>query len=402
MAILSKGTDFSTGDQVTAAKLDALVDNATFASDAVDDSTTALDGNGKIIVKDGGITTAKLDLSGNVNIGNSTLDVSSPLNTFQVSSENRLFYVDDSGLTNYAQCGFRQTDDAPAFGFITGNDITFKTGTTDSGLSSIMHLDHDGKVGVGTTSPSEELHVAGSSGDPSIKLENTSSGTSDDTIYRSQIGGTTARNFIYFGDADDDNRGEISYYHDGDTMRFHTSAAEQARIVSGGLLVGRTLSSNGAEQSGLVLSGSGFIYSSRSGTSEQDHIQFINNSSVTATNVGSISTNGSATAYNTSSDYRLKEDVIDMQDSIERVKALKPVNFAWKLDGTRVDGFLAHEAQEVVPAAVTGTKDAVDEDGQPDYQGIDQSKLVPILTKALQEALTKIESLEARVAALES
>ena len=402
MAILSKGTDFSTGDQVTAAKLDALVDNATFASDAVDDSTTALDGNGKIIVKDGGITTAKLDLSGNVNIGNSTLDVSSPLNTFQVSSENRLFYVDDSGLTNYAQCGFRQTDDAPAFGFITGNDITFKTGTTDSGLSSIMHLDHNGKVGVGTDSPSEELHVAGSSGDPSIKLENTSTGASDDTIYRSQIGGTTARNFIYFGDADDDNRGEISYYHDGDTMRFHTSAAEQARIVSGGLLVGRTLSSNGAEQSGLVLSGSGFIYSSRSGTSEQDHIQFINNSSVTATVVGKIQTEGSLTRYLDSSDYRLKEDIVDMQDSIERVKALKPVNFAWKLDGTRVDGFLAHEAQEVVPAAVTGTKDAVDEDGQPDYQGIDQSKLVPILTKALQEALTKIESLEARVAALES
>ena len=69
MAILSKGTDFSTGDQVTAAKLDALVDNATFASDAVDDSTTALDGNGKIIVKDGGITTAKLNLTGNVGIG---------------------------------------------------------------------------------------------------------------------------------------------------------------------------------------------------------------------------------------------------------------------------------------------------------------------------------------------
>lgn len=402
MAILSKGTDFSTGDQVTAAKLDALVDNATFASDAVDGSTTALDTNGKIIVKDGGITTAKLDLSGNVNIGNSTLDVSSPLNTFQVSSENRLFYVDDSGLTNYAQCGFRQTDDEPAFGFITGNDITFKTGTTDSGLSSIMHLDHDGKVGIGTDSPSEELHVSGTTGDPSIKLENTSTGTSDDTIYRSQIGGTTARNFIYFGDADDDNRGEISYYHDGDSMRFHTSAVEQARIINNGILIGRTSSSSSSEQEGIVLSGSGFIYLARSGTGTQTHAQFINNADVSAVAVGTIKTSGSATSYNTSSDYRLKEDIVEMQDSISKVQSLKPVNFAWKVDGTRVDGFLAHEAQEVVPAAVTGTKDAVDEDGQPDYQGIDQSKIVPLLTKALQEALTKIESLEARVAALES
>jgi len=382
MAILSKGTDFSTGDQVTAAKLDALVDNATFASDAVDDSTTALDGNGKIIVKDGGITTAKLNLS--------ATGASQVIASFKAVQDGftRSLAIHTPAST---------TDLSSPFEFQTGNAIKFQIDT----LNPVV-IDASARVGIGTDSPSEELHIAGSSGDTSIKLANTTTGASDDTIYRSQIGGTTARNFIYFGDADDDNRGEISYYHDGDTMRFNTSAVEQARIVSGGLLVGRTSSSNGAEQSGLVLSGSGFIYSSRSGTGTQTHVQFINNSAVTATTVGKIETSGSATSYNTSSDYRLKEDVIDMQDSIERVKALKPVNFAWKLDGTRVDGFLAHEAQEVVPAAVTGTKDAVDEDGQPDYQGIDQSKIVPLLTKALQEALTKIESLEARVAALES
>jgi hypothetical protein len=76
---------------------------------------------------------------------------------------------------------------------------------------------------------------------------------------------------------------------------------------------------------------------------------------------------------------------------------LKPVNFAWKVDGSRVDGFLAHEAQAVVPEAVTGEKDAVDADGNPKYQGIDQSKLVPLLTAALQEALTEIASLKARL-----
>jgi hypothetical protein len=91
-----------------------------------------------------------------------------------------------------------------------------------------------------------------------------------------------------------------------------------------------------------------------------------------------------------------------MTGASARVQALNPVNFEWLSDGTRVDGFLAHEAQEVVPESVTGTKDAVDDEGNPEYQGIDQAKLVPLLTKALQEALTKIESLEARVASLEN
>jgi hypothetical protein len=114
-------------------------------------------------------------------------------------------------------------------------------------------------------------------------------------------------------------------------------------------------------------------------------------------NVGNISVTSSATAYNTSSDYRLKEDWQPMQGAITRLNQLKPVNFAWKVDGSRVDGFLAHEAQEVVPECVTGTKDAVDAEGKPEYQGIDQSKLVPLLTAALQEAVAEINSLKARL-----
>jgi hypothetical protein len=105
--------------------------------------------------------------------------------------------------------------------------------------------------------------------------------------------------------------------------------------------------------------------------------------------------------YNTSSDYRLKTDAQPMTGASARVLALKPVNFEWISDGTRVDGFLAHEAQEVVPECVTGTKDAVGADGKPEYQGIDQSKLVPLLTAALQEALTKIADMEIRLSALE-
>jgi hypothetical protein len=115
-----------------------------------------------------------------------------------------------------------------------------------------------------------------------------------------------------------------------------------------------------------------------------------------------------------------------MTGATERVKALRPINFAWKVDGSRVDGFLAHEVQEIVPEAITGVKDAMrdeeyevtaavlDDDGNvvteavmgtrsvPEMQGIDQSKLVPLLTAALQEAITKIEDLTTRLETLEN
>lgn len=121
---------------------------------------------------------------------------------------------------------------------------------------------------------------------------------------------------------------------------------------------------------------------------------------------GSItSPNAASVAYNTSSDYRLKEDIKEMIDVKTRIMSLKPVNFKWKEEfgGTRVDGFIAHEVQQVIPEAVTGKKDAMkkvfvkgdkEEILVEDYQGIDQSKLVPILTAGLQEAFKEIEDLK--------
>jgi hypothetical protein len=112
--------------------------------------------------------------------------------------------------------------------------------------------------------------------------------------------------------------------------------------------------------------------------------------------VGSISVSGSSTGYNTSSDYRLKENVTDITGATDRLKQLNPVRFNFIADAdTTVDGFLAHEVQDVVPEAITGTHNEVDDDGNPVYQGIDQSKLVPLLVATIQE-------LEARIAALET
>ena len=119
--------------------------------------------------------------------------------------------------------------------------------------------------------------------------------------------------------------------------------------------------------------------------------------------VGSISVTTSATAFNTSSDYRLKENEVAISDGITRLKTLQPYRFNFKAEPSKtVDGFFAHEAQAVVPEAITGTKDEVDSNGDAVMQGIDQSKLVPLLTAALQEAIAKIETLETKVAALES
>jgi len=115
-------------------------------------------------------------------------------------------------------------------------------------------------------------------------------------------------------------------------------------------------------------------------------------------------TNGTSVNYNTTSDYRLKTNVTPIDNSIARVKQLNPVRFSWtSLPNSNLeDGFLAHEVQEVIPAAVSGEKDAVREDGSIKPQGMDYSKLVPLLTAALQEAITRIETLESKVAALEA
>jgi hypothetical protein len=123
-------------------------------------------------------------------------------------------------------------------------------------------------------------------------------------------------------------------------------------------------------------------------------VVFQNSSAVTA---GSISiTSASSVAYNTSSDYRLKENVVEMTGATDRLKQLNPSRFNFIADAdTTVDGFIAHEVQAVVPEAITGTKDAVDADGNPVYQGIDQSKLVPLLVATIKE-------LEARITALEN
>ena len=179
-----------------------------------------------------------------------------------------------------------------------------------------------------------------------------------------------------------------------------SSPTERMRILS----TGSVLFSTDTEASITSATANGHMWyestqswaSSRSTTGGASHFVFYNPNGV----VGTIQTSASATSYNTSSDYRLKENVTAVTDGITRLQQLKPSRFNFIADPAKtVDGFLAHEVQTIVPEAITGEKDAVDDEGNPVYQGIDQSKLVPLLTAALQEAVAKIESLEARLTA---
>ena len=261
--------------------------------------------------------------------------------------------------------------------------------------------DSSGNVGIGTTVATGQLNVSKSGGNQINVID--SSGSSPGIRFANSS--NTALGFIEAPS--------------GNGLSFFSGATERMRIdSSGNLLVGKT--STGATAAGVQLypngeatsvttsntSGTGpLFYLVHSGSTVPNGYRFVTFRATSSfAEVGTITTNGtSTTSYNTTSDYRLKENVVEVTDGIDRVKLLKPSRFNFIVDPDKtVDGFLAHEVQDVVPEAITGIKDAVDADGNPEYQGIDQSKLVPLLTAALQEAIAKIETLEARVATLES
>jgi hypothetical protein len=173
-----------------------------------------------------------------------------------------------------------------------------------------------------------------------------------------------------------------------------SSPTERMRITNGGEILVNSTTTRSVPFS-VEANGNGSAAFYQPLTASYTSLYFLNPNGT----VGTIATSGSSTSYNTSSDYRLKENVSPVTDGITRLQQLKPSRFNFIADpGKTVDGFIAHEVQAVVPEAITGEKDAVDDDGNLQYQGIDQSKLVPLLTAALQEAIAKIETLEGMVA----
>jgi hypothetical protein len=246
------------------------------------------------------------------------------------------------------------------------------------------------RLAIGSTAPVEKLIVADSgSANVYIALQNSTTGT-------------TSTDGWYLGAAGTEFQ---IYGKENGPITFSLNSSEKARIdTSGSLLVGTSslLLSSGIICSyfdGSVANGMQ-IHDTRTTSGTDIAIIFTRN---TTNSVGSITTTTTSTAFNTSSDYRLKENVSAVTDGITRLQQLNPSRFNFIADPSRtVDGFIAHEVQTIVPEAITGEKDAVDADGNPVYQSIDQSKLVPLLTAALQEAIGRIETLEAEVAALKA
>ena len=264
----------------------------------------------------------------------------------------------------------------------TNDAIIFQTNSGT--VTEKARIDASGYMGLGTNSPSSYNNKA-------YNFVIASSGNAGMTI----AGGTSSDSSIYFADGTSgaaQYAGWIQYEHDNNALTFGANENERLRLASDG-----TFTNSGSSSAPTSGSGWGFttdqLYLSTAGTSANYALRFYNDNGL----VGSVLVNGSGVTYNTSSDYRLKENEVTISDAISKVKQLKPYTFNFKADSnTTIDGFFAHEAQEVIPYAVTGEKDAEE------MQSMDYGKLTPLLTAALQEAITKIETLEADVAALKS
>jgi len=295
--------------------------------------------------------------------------------------------------------------------FPAADTIAFSEGGVEA-----MRIDASGNVGIGGAATNEGgyskcLQITGTGGDPTAVLEVKSNSSYS---YFAQNGTTL----------------QIRNNATAGVMTFATVGTERARIdSSGNFLVGRTTSGT-SNAGGFSVFSTGLVSSERNGTvflanrfdSDGTAIELRRQDAT----VGSISVTASATAYNTSSDYRLKNTIAPMTGALAKVALLKPCTYKWNVDGSDGQGFIAHELDEVVSGCVTGEKDAVeeqqyevtpavmDEEGNivteavrgtrtvPSYQGIDTSFLVATLTAAIQEQQALITALTTRITALEA
>jgi len=292
--------------------------------------------------------------------------------------------------------------------------MTFYTGGSER-----MRVDTSGNVGIGTSSPSKQLMVYTASNSLQIQsvVRNANTGTGVAAI-GFNVADTSEGDYTQAGiglvRGVANGSGSLAFYNKGSgTASNFTTADEKMRIdTSGNLLVNTASQQSGGTLSVVATSGNcaatfkcadngvNVVRSWMATTSgTRYHIAFGDGSSFTERGV--ISTNGSTTTYGTGSDYRLKENVQTMSGALARVAQMRPVTWTWKESQVSGEGFIAHELQAVVPDAVVGEKDAVDENGNPIYQNVDASFVVATLTAAIQEQQQMIETLQAKVAALE-
>ena len=269
----------------------------------------------------------------------------------------------------------------------------YLTGNDENNVHMVVR--GDGNVGIGTASPVGKFDVT----DGTTSISFTKTGNNPHIDFKAN----NVSDACQIKAAESSGGGVLQFF----TKTTGGTATERMSIDTlGNLLVGRT--SAGNTGNGHSIRGDDGVIFSRNATGETvqicrnssngDFVQFRSGDSGNATSIGEISKNGGNVVYGGTSDYRLKENQVAISDGITRLKLLKPIRFNFKSHPSEtVDGFFAHEVTPAVPEAVIG-----DKDDSSRMQSLDQSKLVPLLTAALQEAIAKIEVLETKVAALEA
>ena len=362
----------------------------------------------------GSITAIGIDATGQVGIGTT-------------SPSSKLSIHDSAGAAYFSQtntANSQRLELGNAYSLITGgsgsvsaiasdNTLAFATADTER-----MRIDSSGNVGIGTTSPSQALTVNGT--DARIYLTGANTNINMDNSANGQL--SLDGNAYGFGIALNASGAQLYTNSATRPLIFGVNETEMGRITNAEFLFGKTSTSFATV--GSRLRTTGVLNLTTNGASalvirRNNLVGNIQSFYRGSTVVGSISVSQSSTSYNTSSDYRLKENVVELTGATDRLKQLNPSRFNFIEDAdTTVDGFLAHEVADVVPEAVTGEKDAMveeeyevspevlDEDGNvtaeavmgtrsvPDYQGIDQSKLVPLLVATIQELEARITQLE--------
>jgi hypothetical protein len=289
----------------------------------------------------------------------------------------------------------------------SSGDLYMATNGVNSSSAPQMVLSASGNVGINTTAMSGKFNITDNTGGSGLANTVTLTNGVDSNCYIKISGSSATDKQVQIGPST------------GTALAFQTNATERMRIDSTGRFWSGnaspwTVGSGGANCWALYNGGDFPI----SAASQSTITAIFNRCNSTGTIVefkynaganGSVSTNGTNVAYNTSSDYRLKENIAPMTSALAKVAQLKPVTYKWKINGSDGEGFIAHELAEVCPQAVHGTKDEVDAEGNPVYQGVDTSFLVATLTAAIQEQQATItaqaetiNALTARIVALEA
>ena len=291
------------------------------------------------------------------------------------------------------------------------NSMRFTTNAAER-----LRIDSNGNLMINSTSASKKFSIKESSTSSGVYFCQTVGGSSHLAGYAVGIGfdpeGYPARNKIAIvaeGVGAGYSKGKLHFLLNDDANSSEASLSDSRMSITDSGDVSMSAPSNYTDPYRLHLryrasSHATLVIDSRPDALTTKHIRFYYalHGSGGGSELGSVtSSNAGSVNYNTSSDYRRKQNDVVITDGIAKVKNLRPIRFNWiEQPDITEEGFFAHEAQEVVPNSVFGAKDAVDEDGNPDYQVMDHSKLVPLLTASIKDLIAKVETLEAEVAAL--